>query len=136
MHKFKYEKEITEHFQDFNFDLLSEKEVLSYRWVFSDINDKRNFIPPYIVDKKRDIKTATGFALSFFKSKNSGHTRWKKLLSNKPELFKKLGTHIAEGTVIKSHGLCSVAVSYHHFDLFEYADVDLKNSFAILEKMS
>lgn len=135
MGKLKYEKLISEHFKSFSFDGFIEKKVLSYRWVFSDINDVRNFKPPYIIDSTREISTPMGFALSFFQTKEAGINRLKTLTSNKPTLSKKLGTHIAEGTIITLDGICCDPNDIKHFDLFEYTDRDLKTNFTILEQV-
>lgn len=136
MSQIKYEKELAIHFKDFDFAGFSEKKILSYRWVFKDINDSRNFCPPYIKDPGREIEVPTGFALSLFETKEAGINRLKKLTNNKPFLFKKLGTHIAEGVIENSSGVCCDPNKFQHFDLFEYVDIDLKANFTILEQIA
>ena len=132
MNQLKYNNQINKHFGDFDFKGFTEREILSYRWVFENINDIRNFTPPYINNPARDVETPTGFALSFFETKDAGICRLKTITSNKPNLLKRLGTHIAEGKIVNSDGICCDPDKNRHFDLFEYLGTDLKANFTIL----
>lgn len=136
----KYQKEIDENPSDFTG--FQERELESFRWVFEDINDARNFLPIYILDEKRkndDISNKSykciGYALSLFSSKKAAVQRLNEITNNKKFLFKKLGTHIACGTLNNSDGICDEPNESKHFSLFEFVEIDLKSKFAIIEKI-
>lgn len=135
MNKLKYEIEIERDFADFDFKGFNENNLECYRWVFNDINNPKNFTPSYINDKDRAKDTPTGYALSFFETKDAGCLRLKNLTQNKPFLKKKLGTHIALGKIANNDGLCSEPDKNKHFDLFEYTGVNLIPNFTILEEV-
>lgn len=135
MSKLKYEIEINRDFENFDFKGFIEKNIECYRWVFNDINNPKNFIPPYISDVNRSRDIPTGYALSFFETKEAGSSRLKFITKNKPFLKKKLGTHIALGNIKKTDGLCNEPNDIKHFDLFEYSGINLIPNFTILEEI-
>lgn len=140
MKKLKY-KELIENYSN-DISHFEEKEIQSFRWVFDDINDKRNFLPVYILDEERRINdekknkaTSIGYSLSLFTTLEYSKKRLMKILSDKPKAYLKLGTHIACGNLAKDDGLCDNPNSEKHFSLFEYSDLILADKYNIIEKI-
>jgi len=115
----------------------SEKEIAAFRWVFPVITDSKNFIPlakdPINVSVR---KKCGGWALSFHETEEASVEAWEYLTEDKPNKFKKLGTHIAFGKVLKSDGKCSDSDEYLHFNFIEYKGKDLSKSFEIIRKLA
>jgi hypothetical protein len=131
--KLKYLKEISG--LPCELESFVEQDRISFRWVFSDINDKRNFEPVY-KDPKRQQTTCSGFALSFYDDQILAKKRLLELTKDKENLFKKLGNHIAVGNLEKSDGISNKSNSQGHFDHFEYDNVILNTKFEIVEKVA
>lgn len=130
--KLKYQDQINLFGSDL--DEFKEQDRLSYRWVFEDIKDQRNFIPRYF-DETVDRTIAEGWALSFFDTSEQAKTRLLKLVKDKEFLFKKLGTHIAKGELKTHDGISNNSNKFGHFDLFEYENVILDERFDIMEQV-
>ena len=132
--KLKYQEEIN---NCDNNDLSSfcEKERLSYRWVFEDINDIRNFQPKYLLDTSIKRNDACGWALSFYETEQHAKKKIDRLLSIRQNLYKKLGTHIAEGILKITDGISNNSNSERHFDLFEYENITLNLNFKIVTEI-
>ncbi|ENA1815692.1 hypothetical protein ABF174_002331 [Flavobacterium psychrophilum] len=131
--KLKYLKEING--LPCELDSFSEQDRISFRWVFTDINDTRNFEPVY-KDAKRQQTTCCGFALSFYDEQKSAKKRLLELTKDKENLFKKLGTHIAVGNLEKKDGISNKSNSKGHFEHFEYDNIVLNTKFEIVEKVA
>jgi len=117
---------------DYNLENFKENSRIAYRWVFEDINNEANFLPPNILNPKPEfLKKQAYWALSFFSNASSSITRYRKLTSNKKNLDRKLGTHIAKGILNISDGISNNHNKEGHFDFFEYENVYLNNNFAI-----
>lgn len=129
----KYNKEII----NLNCDISNFKKVEkeSFRWTFEDLNDFRNFEPIYINNPKRKQESCLGFALSFYISKIDGIKKYKEITLDKPNLYKKLGTHIASGLLTHEDGIGCEPDEIGHFDFFTYKNVDLKPKFTIIESI-
>jgi hypothetical protein len=89
-------------------DSYAEMDLKAYRWTFININDSRNFRPraadPDNPERKSAANICIGWGLSFFKTEKQAIDKLKHFCLDKPNLHKKLGTHIAEGEIIKSDG--------------------------------
>lgn len=131
--KLKYASEVSK----FNCDLqdFAEQNRIAYRWVFEDINDVRNFEPVYS-DPKRIQNTCLGYALSFFDEQASAKSRLLHFAKDKINVFKKLGTHIAEGNLIEMDGISKKCDENKHFSHFEYENITLNSKFQIIEKIA
>lgn len=132
MRELKYKKEI----EEYKPDLSGYKEPenrLAFRWVFENINDPRNFLPP--AKREYDIvkPDVTDWALSFFVTKEKAKTRIKKFAKKNPRVYMKLGTHTAEGLLGKDDGISEHSHTTGHFNHFEYKDVDLVHRFKIVD---
>lgn len=128
--KLKYEDEIKK--LNYNFDGFSEQERVAYRWVHSDINDKRNFVPRPLLMPNYSIKDATDWSISIFNTEENAIKRLQELNKIKPKIYKKLGSCIAEGNIRIRHGICDIPATSGHFNLMEYKGVDITPEFRII----
>lgn len=133
--KLKYQPEIEKLSHCFiGFEELDLKPV--FRWVFEDINLPKNFQPPNRLVTKH-LDDFKGWALSFHKTYGQSEGALRALCEDKPKLFLKLGTHIAEGLLNKSDGLSEInADEKGHFNHFEYVGISLSKKFTILKKIA
>ncbi len=132
--KLKYKDEIEKLEPDFSG--FYEKKCIAYRWTFEDINDAKNFQPAYLLSPNRRRTTFKGWGLSFFDSQLSARERIQELTKNKKMLFKKLGTHVAEGKLVENDGLSNEPETNGHFTHFEYTGAVLKQKFEIIGKLT
>ena len=138
MPKFKYEQEINAQPCDLT-RFTERKDRKSYRWVFNDINDRRNFLPIYVLFPDRISKryTCMGWAISLYETKKQARDRLEYLISNDPNIYLKLGTHTAEGIINEVDGQsCDASIADRtlgHFDHLEYCDIDLSSKFSIVD---
>jgi hypothetical protein len=136
----KYQTEIDKLNPDFtDFEELTR---LSFRWVFED-NNEQSYMPVYKdaerlkYELKKNKATFRGWALSFFETQNKAKETLLHILKDKPEIFKKLGTHISTGMIKKEDGLSEKECDERgHFDHFEYIDIDFSKTFKLVEKIA
>ena len=113
-----------------------EKDIEAFRWAFDPINDVKNFIPQAKdPENSSSRKRCSGWALSFHSTEDACKEVWEYLINNRHNKYKKFGSHIAKGLISKSDGKCSEIDNNQHFNLIEYAGVDLKNKFTIIKKL-
>ena len=129
MRNLKYQEKIDD---KCNLSIYTEKETLAYRWVFSDIEDERNFLPPYIRNPNRTNDNCRVWCLSFFDSLENAKKRLAEITKHNKNLYKKLGTHVAEGELEKEDGIISEVDSQGHFGMFEYVKTDLTEKFQVI----
>lgn len=112
-----------------------EEDRIAYRWTFDDINHPNNFVPRAKLVKGNE-NDCGGWALSFFTTEQLAIDRLNYFCSHKRHLYKKLGTHIAEGQIEKSDG---VNGDFHpnngHFSHFEYSGTDFSKKFSVKTKI-
>ena len=113
----------------------SEKETIAYRWVFAPIEDPKNFIPIAKDEHTSLKKKCSGWALSFHETEDASKASWEHFINMKPNKYKKIGTHIAEGKIFKTDGKCSESDANLHFNLIEYKDVNPKTNFTIKRQL-
>ena len=119
------------------FSDYSEKEIKAFRWVFPDISDSRNFVPMAIDPQCYSARRKCGgWALSFHTTEDASIEAWEYIINNRPKHYKKIGTHIASGTIIKTDGKCSSADNHLHFNMIEYKNVDLSKRFKIITTLA
>jgi hypothetical protein len=131
----KYQSKISE-FENCHFDNFSEKDRQSFRWVFENINDERNFKPRFLLNATIPQTLCIGWALSFFETQEKAKARLLRLTKGKELIFKKLGTHIAIGQLNKNDGVSDSSNEEGHFSHFEYEGINLEPKFAIIEKVA
>jgi hypothetical protein len=133
----KFQNELS-NFSECDLSDFSQRQRIAYRYVFNDIMDERNFSPMYAIPNCNKIKdTCIGYALSMFDEVNQAKARIKKLAKGKKLIYKRLGTHIAVGTLEEGYGISNnSSISQEnlgHFSFFDYMDVELNSSFQIIE---
>lgn len=127
--KFKYQEYLTR-FSNCPPVECYEKDQNVFRWVFVEC-DENSFRPVSIIDPARqlgnDDKSCGGYALSMFEKKEGAYLKYKKIVSNKPQLKNTFGTMIAEISLSTEDGVCSESElkNYTHFNLHEYQGTDL-----------
>ena len=133
--KFKYSEKLN--LCECNLSLFSETDKgLVFHWVFSPINDPRNFIPPFERNSPPNPKpSCKGFALSFYSTKLIAKTKLLEYKARRANVHKKIGTHIAKGSVNKEDGCCDVTDNEGHFNLLEYKEKIIGNKFQIDERV-
>ena len=130
MKKLKYQEQIEK--LDCNlsgFSEISYDEV--FHWVFKDCDDSSFY--PVAVNNPNRRNNCLGWALSFFDTQENAKRRLLEIANHKKKIFKKLGTHIAKGSIIEADGVSNEPNNKGHFDLFEYKDVNLSSKFKIVE---
>lgn len=132
MHNLKYRVELERADCNLSEKEFKERQRVSYRWVFSTIEDKKNFLP---VNKRNQDRGCRGFALSFFITAEQASKHYYYYINNKANLRKKLGTHLAKGVIEKSHGKSDNSNSIGHFSHFEYKNINLNTVFEIIEAL-
>ncbi|MEY3498439.1 MAG: hypothetical protein RL308_108 [Bacteroidota bacterium] len=116
-----------------------------FRWVFDDMNNSDNFLPPAIRSRKfannasHIMSQKCGdYAPSFHKTFVGSLKHYGTLMVNFSVEMKqkRLGTHIAIGKIEILDGKCSnPCKKYTHFDLHIYEGNKLKENFEILQKI-
>ena len=115
----------------------------AYRWGLSPITHDANLLPNLVYDNikgspprrnSKDDKVCENCALSFFVDKNKAIKSFNNL---SPSAKQNIGyTHVIHGTVAQTDGLRNVPTQAGHFILFEYAGIELKNKFSVIETLN
>lgn len=119
------------------YDDYIEKECEAYRFTFSEINDRRNFLPTAFDqtnDKAR--RRCSGYAVSLYETEIASTTAWNYFIKDRPKLYKKIGTHIAKGVINKDLGICSESDIHLHFNFAEYVGTTLEKHFQIHKQLA
>ena len=117
-------------------ELVEPNDKTAYRFVFKDKPEK-NHIPQYIKKAQRALSeiekstaSTSGYALSCFEQEAKAKERFASLEASMPKIRKTIGDSLSSGIITNSDGLISLADSNStHFDLYEYCNCDLSNSF-------
>jgi len=120
------------------FDKINDKP--SFRWVFKDLTDFRNFHPVYKFGSRLEEEIALGragfkgWALSFFDTKDNAQKKFDRFYKKNTNFHKAVGDCIAEGVVYSEDGLSEIKCnSEGHFNHFEFVDTDFyKDRFTIV----
>jgi hypothetical protein len=113
----------------------TERTRIAFRWTFDDINHENNFLPRYLLKPNGDLTECVGWGLSFFDQKDKARKRLLTIANNRRFIFKKLGTHIAQGKLDNDDGISNNSNDDSHFTHFEYANVKLENKFTVIEEV-
>lgn len=71
------------------------------------------------------------YGLSLFVSAEKAERRYRALISGRPNLVKRLGTHLAVGEIVETDGVVTPESRDGHVCLHEYEGVDLLGRFTI-----
>ncbi|MEI9943986.1 MAG: hypothetical protein WDN26_07150 [Chitinophagaceae bacterium] len=133
----KYQAEIDAYNASFN-DYSEVENKIAFRWTFEQITHPNNFLPVTKTNpsNKKAFEHVTGWALSFFETQQQSKARLQYISEDKPKAYKKLGTHIAEGKLQKTDGICQIQCDqFGHFNFFDYENVDFTPNFQIKEQV-
>lgn len=111
----------------------SEVTRVGFRWVFENIQDQRNFKP--VAEQGRFTNICSGWAISLYDSIENSEKKYYSLTKDKPKVYKKLGTHIAEGTIRPEDGICSPLNTAGHFDCHEYVNTNFSDTFTVIKPL-
>jgi hypothetical protein len=137
---FKYKEKISLLKEDSGCDCYesyTEKECEAYRFTFGEINDKRNFLPTAFDPTNNGArKKCSGYAISLHETEAASTTTWNFLITGRPNLYKKIGTHISKGFIKKELGKCSESDIHLHFNFAEYNDTNLEDYFEVHKQIA
>lgn len=108
---------------------FTERNRDAFCWTFEDIQDPKNFLPRAIAVGRDEC---TAWALSFFETHSQAKARLVAITKDKEYLYKKLGTHIAEGVLEPKDGISEDANGHGHFNHFEYIGTDFRETFKVI----
>lgn len=81
---------------------------------------------------KPDAEKCKAMGLSLFDSKQNAQAQFELLKRRFKQDFRRMGTHISEGTLQKGDGVSDLPNRYGHSTFHPYEDADLKNHFIII----
>ncbi len=121
-------------------NLFVPDKIVYYRFVFDDINHKKNHKPPGINNPKRllkeqDSKKCSLYGLSCFSKEIGAKSFYVNITNSIPNIHKSIGNTLSIGHIQSVDGLITEEDSKTHFDLFEYESCDLNKSFSPKEKL-
>jgi hypothetical protein len=102
----------------------------AFRFVFEDdANKHKSYLPNKKVKPTRtfkdDVEHCTLWTISMFVTKEEAEKFYKDLIKKYPKIKAALGTHVAEVQITAAHGICSEVDADGHFEMHEFANVDL-----------
>jgi hypothetical protein len=110
---------------------FSERENRNaYCWVFEGISSDKNFVPRAITTGRDECGS---WGLSFFETLEQSKNRIKYICRKSKTLHLKLGTHIANGRLLKTDGISDNCNPEGHFNHHEYPGIDLSKQFRIID---
>jgi len=117
------------------------QEIQAFRFIYEKIEDDRNFVPAYIkkpqrFNDKSDTEKCSGFGVSLYKSEEHAIKKYSALANIIQNIGKTIGTHLAQGKVLKDFGVITPIDIEGHFDLHEFDSCNLQNSFVVVRKIA
>lgn len=107
----------------------------AFRWVYKSLKED-SFLPVSKLQPRRRFKTSkaccSSYALSMFTTAELARKRYNQLVTDRPELKKVFGDHLAEGMLDLTDGLQSKPDRSGHFDLHEALGVVLFPKFILV----
>ena len=115
-------------------------ECECYRWVFSTIDDSRNFLSqaeknPKALNDKTDKEKCEYYALSFHMSFEKSKEHYKILKKTFKNIPKNIGTHIAKGLLVEENGLGGETDNMSHFNFHFTKSKEFCSTFEIVEEL-
>ena len=111
----------------------------AYRWTFSEISHPQNFLPRALIKNNPRIEKSKmnceGWSLSFYDTEENAINKFNYYLNFRPNIGKKLGTHLAKGILEQSDGYCGDVNQDGHFEFFESINCDLSTKFEIISEL-
>ncbi|MDB5015388.1 MAG: Integral rane protein [Mucilaginibacter sp.] len=118
-----------------------QREIQAFRFIYERIEDDRNFIPVYIkkpqrFNHKSDAEKCSGFGISLYNSEERAIKKYSSLINVVQNIGKTIGTHLAEGKILKDFGVTTPIDGEGHFDLHESDTCNLHNKFTVVRKIA
>lgn len=110
------------------------KDLIAFRWVFPD-NRPDNFLPRALINHNGQELTknrCNGWSLSMFDTEENAINELNCVYTNRPNIFKKLGTHVAKGNINPDDGLVSPINAKGHFEFFEFENSNIEVKFVTI----
>jgi hypothetical protein len=86
-------------------------------------------------DRQQQEESCTSWGLSMFTTSNALQKKFGRLIGKYPHIANDVGDHIAEGALLGTHGVITKPNKENHFNLFEYADVNIAVLFRVVSKI-
>lgn len=107
-----------------------------FRFVFDPMG-QRSFLPAGKIKPQRmhNAKADTAcsmLALSMYSAEDKARARYAAVLESNPNAPNSLGTHLAEGIISTSDGVCTPITGSGHFDFHPYAGINIDSAFNII----
>lgn len=137
--KFKYQMYLHE-IQNCPPQNYSQRKFIAYRFVHKYIDHKNNFLPALLLKPKRRLSTehekCKAYGLSFFNTLQNAKEKYRQLIKTNRQIHLNIGTHIAEGVIVKADGIASLAHrKTGHITFHEYVETDMQPKFSIVEQL-
>ena len=121
-------------------DNYTSKKLECYRWVFSDINNERNFQSqavknPKALNDKSDLEKCEYFALSFHEDYTLNKNHYEMLKKRFKNISKNIGTHLAKGILDEMDGIGSQVDANSHFNFHFTKNRNFSDKFEIIEAL-
>ena len=84
------------------------RDVTAFRFVFLDLADTKNYLPPCVINPDRrnsptdGARICDGYGLSFFDSLEHSTAFYRQLRSSFKKIHVRLGTHVSQANLVKS----------------------------------
>lgn len=106
-----------------------------FRFVHSDLNDGRNFLPVAFIPPRSLAPTpakpqASLYALSLFDTLDNLQTRARSACKTSPMFLKRVGTHFAKMVLSPTDGAATAPGNGGHFDFYEHLNFVALNAVA------
>lgn len=108
-----------------------------YRWVYGNLEDPRNFLPPYLRNPPRFTHAAQKLrcearALSMFDDLDGAKARFAELKSSMgPRIYQLIGSQIAVGRLSESDGVLGKSGHHGHFNFHPFDTSNFSCTFQI-----
>ena len=91
--------------------------------------------PRRVLDEKAHGAKCSMYGLSMYSSEASARTRFLALERQIKQIRKKIGSHLARGTLVPSDGVATHPNHAGHFDFFEIASSTVENRFEVMGRL-
>jgi len=132
--EFKYKNEVLELQCSCPPSELFADDKIVYRFVFENIEDSRNYLPPYLISPNRRNtdnyeaqRICNYYALSFYEDNQKMKKYYERTKKLKPLFFDRIGNCIGTFKLEIEYGLRDVAKSDSHFNFYENNGIDFSN---------
>jgi hypothetical protein len=120
--------------------ICTSKNIEAFRFVFSDINAERNFLPTYIISPVRRNSASNegacaGYGLSFFNTLDNARRKYLSIIRSHKNFSKNVGDCVAQGLLREEDGVMTDINEDGHFTLHEFEGTELRGRFTIVARI-